>query len=103
MFLVIRIAVAIVFAGWLIQQVRKPNGWLGRSVVRAMSVSHAAMTDWGLKQLIVAENASVLDLGYGGGRSNCAGRCASLKDCKYEFIETQSGAAHAFAIDGGEG
>jgi hypothetical protein len=63
MSLVIRIAVAIVFVGWLIQQVRKPNGWLGRTVVRAMSVSHAAMTDWGLKQLIVADNASVLERG----------------------------------------
>ena len=39
MFLVIRIVVAIALAGWVMQQVRKPNGWLGRSVVRAMSMS----------------------------------------------------------------
>jgi ubiquinone/menaquinone biosynthesis C-methylase UbiE len=76
MFLAIRIAVAILFAGWLMQQVRKPNGWLGRRLVRAMSLSHAAMTDWGLQQLTVAKNASVLDVGCGGGRT--VGKLAAL-------------------------
>ena len=51
MFLLIRIAVAIVVAAWLMQQVRKPGGWVGRAVARAMGMSHSAMTDWGLQQL----------------------------------------------------
>ena len=69
MFLLIRIVVAIIFAGWLMQQVRKPGGWMGRTVARAMGLSHSAMTDWGLQQLTVAKNASALDVGCGGGRT----------------------------------
>ena len=76
MFLLIRIAVAFVIAGWLMQQVRKPGGWVGRTVARAMGLSHSAMTDWGLRQLTVAKNASVLDVGCGGGRT--VGKLAAL-------------------------
>jgi ubiquinone/menaquinone biosynthesis C-methylase UbiE len=76
MFLLIRIAVAIVVAAWLMQQVRKPGGWVGRAVARAMGMSHSAMTDWGLQQLTVAKNASVLDVGCGGGRT--VGKLAAL-------------------------
>jgi len=38
-------------------------------VVQAMSLSHAAMTDWGLEQLTVPKNGSMLDVGCGGGRT----------------------------------
>jgi SAM-dependent methyltransferase len=76
MFLLIRIAVAIVVAAWLMQQVRKPGGWVGRAVARAMGMSHSAMTDWGLQHLTVAKNASVLDVGCGGGRT--VGKLAAL-------------------------
>ena len=76
MFLLIRIAVAIVIAGWLMQQVRKPGGWVGRVVAKAMGMSHSAMTDWGLQHLAVAKNASVLDVGCGGGRT--VGKLAAL-------------------------
>src|SRR6202789_3088113 len=69
MFLLIRIAVAIVVAAWLMQQVRKPGGWVGRTVARAMGMSHSAMTDWGLQHLTVAKSASVLDVGCGGWRA----------------------------------
>jgi len=34
-----------------------------------MNLSHATMTDWGLKQVMVAKNAAILDVGYGGGRT----------------------------------
>ena len=47
--LVLLIAAAI----WLFRQVRKPSGPLGRRIVRAMNLSHAAMTDWGLQQVVV--------------------------------------------------
>ena len=38
-------------------------------MVRAMNVGHATMTDWGLQQIIVPENAAILDIGCGGGRT----------------------------------
>lgn len=69
MFWMLRVAIAILLVVWIFRQVRKPSGPLGRSVVRAMSVSHSRMTDWGLQQATVAENAAVLDIGCGGGRA----------------------------------
>jgi ubiquinone/menaquinone biosynthesis C-methylase UbiE len=54
---------------WLFRQVRKPSGPLGRRIVRAMNLSHAAMTDWGLQQVLVPKDAVVLDVGCGGGRT----------------------------------
>ena len=54
---------------WLFQQVRKPSGWLGRRVVRAMNLNHATMTDWELRQVTFPKSAAMLDVGSGGGRT----------------------------------
>jgi ubiquinone/menaquinone biosynthesis C-methylase UbiE len=67
MLLILRLALAVLLVAWLFQQVRKPSGWLGRRVVRAMNLSHATMTDWGLQQVTVPKNATILDVGCGGG------------------------------------
>lgn len=67
MVLIIRLVLGVLLVVLLFQQVRKPSGWLGRRVVRAMNLSHAAMTDWGLQQVTVPKNAAVLDIGCGGG------------------------------------
>jgi ubiquinone/menaquinone biosynthesis C-methylase UbiE len=64
---VFRLVLAILLIVWLFQQVRKPSGWLGRRVVRAMNLGHATMTDWGLRQVTVPRNAAILDVGCGGG------------------------------------
>jgi ubiquinone/menaquinone biosynthesis C-methylase UbiE len=69
MFWILRIVIAILLVVWMFRQVRKPSGPLGRSVVRAMSVSHSKMTDWGLQQAVVPQNAAILDIGCGGGRT----------------------------------
>lgn len=66
---ILRLVLAIMLAAWVLRQVRKPSGWLGRRVVRGMNLSHATMTDWGLKQVMVAKNAKILDVGCGGGRT----------------------------------
>ena len=63
----LRIALPILLAVWLMLQVRKPSGWLGRRVVRAMNIGHSDLTDWGLQQIAVPKNASILDIGCGGG------------------------------------
>ena len=34
-----------------------------------MNLGHSAMTDWGLQQVTVPENAAILDIGCGGGRT----------------------------------
>ena len=59
----------LLFAAWVFRQVRRPSGYLGRRIVRAMNLSHAAMTDWGLQQVLVSGSAVVLDVGCGGGRT----------------------------------
>jgi SAM-dependent methyltransferase len=69
MFWMLRVAVAILLIVWVFRQVRKPSGPLGRRVVRAMNLGHSRMTDWGLQQLTVPQNASILDVGCGGGRT----------------------------------
>jgi ubiquinone/menaquinone biosynthesis C-methylase UbiE len=67
MFDILRLVLAIIVIAWMFHQVRKPSGWLGRRVVRAMNFSHSTMTDWGLQQVTVAKNAVILDIGCGGG------------------------------------
>ena len=64
---ILRLMLAIALAAWVFRQVRKPNGWLGRRTVRAMNLSHAAMTDWGLQSVTVPDDAAILDVGCGGG------------------------------------
>jgi len=64
---ILRLVLPILLAAWVFRQVRKPSGWLGRRVVRAMNLSHATMADWGLQQLRVPQNAAILDVGCGGG------------------------------------
>ncbi len=57
-------------------QVRKPTRWVGRLIARAMNRSHAAMTDWALGHVRVAPDATILDVGCGGGAT--LGKLATL-------------------------
>jgi ubiquinone/menaquinone biosynthesis C-methylase UbiE len=66
---ILRLILILLLVAWLFRQVRKPSGPLGKRVVRAMNLGHSTMTDWGLQQLIVPENATILDIGCGGGRT----------------------------------
>lgn len=66
---VLTILCFVLLTALLFRQVRKPSGLLGRRVVRAMNLSHASMTAWGLQHLTVPENAAILDVGCGGGRT----------------------------------
>ena len=63
----IRVLLIILAVAWLFRQVRKPSGWLGRRILRAMNRSHGGMTQWGLQHLTVPANALILDVGCGGG------------------------------------
>jgi ubiquinone/menaquinone biosynthesis C-methylase UbiE len=69
MFWIVKIVLSLLAIAWIFQQVRKPSGPLGKRIVRAMNLGHATMTDWGLQQLSVPQDASILDIGCGGGRT----------------------------------
>jgi ubiquinone/menaquinone biosynthesis C-methylase UbiE len=53
----------------VINQCRKPTGWLGRFVLWGMNLSHSRLTDWGLEQISVGKGDIILDVGCGGGRT----------------------------------
>jgi len=62
--------------GRLISQSGNPRGRLGRFLVRGMNFGHSGLTRWGLTKVEISENATVLDIGCGGGRT--VERLASL-------------------------
>ena len=53
----------------MINQCRKPTGWLGRFVLWSMNSSHSKLTDWGLGHISVGKDDTILDVGCGGGRT----------------------------------
>ena len=48
------------------QQWRKPTGWLGGLLVRAMNLNHSKLTDWGLSHISIGKHDTILDVGWGG-------------------------------------
>ena len=55
--------------GRLLSQCGKPRGRFGRFLVRGMNFGHSGLTRWGLTKVEIAENATILDIGCGGGRT----------------------------------
>ncbi len=53
----------------LLDQCRKPKGWLGRLNLLLMNSRHSALTDWALDALSVGDAELILDVGCGGGRT----------------------------------
>ena len=51
----------------LLDQCRKPTGWLGRLFLWIMNRRHAKLTEWGLQQISVGKGDTILDVGCGGG------------------------------------
>jgi SAM-dependent methyltransferase len=52
-----------------VNQCQKPQGWLGRVVLRLMNARHSKVTDWGLSHVSVEKRDIILDVGCGGGRT----------------------------------
>ena len=59
----------IILVGILVSQCRRPWGWLGRRVARAMNITHSRLTDWGLGHVAVQKDHTILDVGCGGGET----------------------------------
>ncbi len=53
----------------LLRQCRRPMGWIGRGVARAMNLGHARLTGWGLRHVRIEPDWHVLDIGCGGGQT----------------------------------
>ena len=51
----------------MLNQCRKPTGWLGRLSLRSMNLNHSPLTDWGLTHLSIEKDDMILDVGCGGG------------------------------------
>ena len=68
-FTLLRFAVALVFVGYTMRQIRKPDGWFGRIFARMFNTSHETMTDWGLGHVTIESQFTILDVGCGGGRT----------------------------------
>ena len=52
-----------------VSQTRKPEGILGKIMLKGMNSGHAKMADWGLDHLQNIAPDSIVDLGCGGGRN----------------------------------
>ena len=50
-------------------QCKQPRGWLGRLILRNMNSRHSKVTDWGLANVSIQNECTVLDVGCGGGRT----------------------------------
>lgn len=52
-----------------INQTRKPEGFLGKMMIKGMNSGHAKMADWGLQHLKTVVPEEIVDIGCGGGRN----------------------------------
>jgi trans-aconitate methyltransferase len=52
-----------------VSQTRKPEGFLGKMMLRGMNSGHAKMADWGFSHLPKISVSAAADLGCGGGRN----------------------------------
>ncbi len=90
----------------LLDQFRKPTGWLGWFVLRRMNSRHSELTDWGLAHISIGEHDTVLDVGCGGGRtvSKLAAIATQGKVCGIDYSDASVAASrktNAKRIDSG--
>ena len=52
-----------------VSQTRKPEGFLGKIMLKGMNSGHAELADWGMTHLLSIAPKKVVDLGCGAGRN----------------------------------
>lgn len=62
-------AIGVALTALMAQQCRKPTNRNGRRELLRMNASHAAVTEWGLGNVSIGQDAVILDVGCGGGRT----------------------------------
>jgi len=70
----------------LVNQVRKPNGKIGRIMAKGMNKGHAKLAKWGLSNCIIESYYFILDIGCGGG-GNINNFAKIIKDGKVYGID----------------
>ncbi|WP_155590890.1 class I SAM-dependent methyltransferase [Lysinibacillus cavernae] len=53
----------------LIEQAKRPNGWIGSWMLRIMNMAHRGMNVWFIRQGAINDGDRVLDIGCGGGKT----------------------------------
>jgi len=56
------------FVDKFIKQCRKPTGRFGKFVGRTMNFGHARIRHWGISHISIKPDATILDIGCGGGK-----------------------------------
>lgn len=51
------------------KQFKKPEGKIGKLIIKGMNISHFELTSWGLENIKFNEESDILDIGCGGGRT----------------------------------
>jgi SAM-dependent methyltransferase len=95
-FLVVRVAVALVAAAYVGRQVKKPDRFAGRLMVWLMNRSHDGLTDWALTHAAIEPSYAVLDVGCGGGRTieKLAAKAATVNGVDYAAGSVAASRAH---------
>lgn len=52
-----------------VSQTRKPEGVLGKMMLKGMNSGHAKVADWGMDHLHIEDAGAILEIGCGGGRN----------------------------------
>jgi ubiquinone/menaquinone biosynthesis C-methylase UbiE len=73
----------------MVKQCRKPTGLFGRFVGMGMNRGHSRLRRWGLSHILIKPNASILDVGCGGGKAvqELARISSSWKVCGIDYSE----------------
>jgi len=53
----------------LINQAKSPEGFIGKTMIHIMNLVHDKRTRWGIDKVYIKEDATVLDIGCGGGNT----------------------------------
>ena len=66
-----------------VSQTRKPEGFLGKMMLRGMNSGHAKMADWGLDHLQRVNPENIVDLGCGGDHQGTDKGHAGRRDPRF--------------------